>query len=266
MPTLDEVRAKSEAVIAAIPIDLTRLAARELIKRCYEKGLLIRITDGYRSIAEQQRIYNQGRTPASKARGESIVSNAKPGSSFHNYGLAFDIVFIDSGYNFGADMNKNNIIDIIDVATQAKLLGMTWGGDFKKILDQPHFEFNFGLSGRELMEGKRWTRIQMETALAHVQKMISVDAKIETGDQAMTEAEKKAFDEVSAKVEVMGKAVQALEQKVNISGNQTPPSWAEEAIKAAKDAGFITKSNDKSQIFFEMLQTLYNAGLIKGTK
>jgi peptidoglycan LD-endopeptidase CwlK len=41
---------------------------------------------GYRSIAEQNELYAQGRKKPGK-----IVTNARGGYSYHNFGLAFDI-------------------------------------------------------------------------------------------------------------------------------------------------------------------------------
>ena len=44
---------------------------------------------GYRSLGEQAELYSTGRTKPGK-----IVTNAKPGSSAHNYGLAVDLAFL----------------------------------------------------------------------------------------------------------------------------------------------------------------------------
>ncbi|WP_246027798.1 glycoside hydrolase family 25 protein [Paenibacillus xylaniclasticus] len=72
--------------------------------------------------------------------------------------------------------------------------------------------------------------------------------------QPMTEAEKQ-------QLEALIRRVAALEKRVNMSGNQTPPAWANDAIVAAKGAGYITTSNDKGHAELVMIQMLYNAGL-----
>ena len=64
--------------------------AKKLILECYNQGVWYYATSGMRTWEEQQKLYNQGRTAESKAKGEKIVTNAKPGSSYHNYGLAID--------------------------------------------------------------------------------------------------------------------------------------------------------------------------------
>lgn len=49
----------------------------------------IRVTSGFRSIEEQNKLYAQGRTTKGK-----IVTNAKGGESMHQYGIAFDYCFV----------------------------------------------------------------------------------------------------------------------------------------------------------------------------
>lgn len=78
----------------------------------------------------QQAIYEQGRTAPGK-----VVTNAKPGDSFHNYGLAFDVV--PRAYKSQPDWNPSGEawgkIGVI-----GKRLGLVWGGDWTKP-DKPHF-------------------------------------------------------------------------------------------------------------------------------
>ncbi|BBP87504.1 hypothetical protein BsIDN1_11220 [Bacillus safensis] len=64
-------------------------SAIEMIKQAYKEGIFVQITSGYRSFAEQNKLYSQGRTAPGK-----IVTNAKGGQSNHNYGLAIDYVLL----------------------------------------------------------------------------------------------------------------------------------------------------------------------------
>ena len=57
-----------------------------------ELNIKLRITDGYRSIQEQNALYAQGRTTPGK-----IVTHARGGQSLHNYGKAFDVVQMKNG-------------------------------------------------------------------------------------------------------------------------------------------------------------------------
>jgi len=91
----------------------------------------IRTAYTLRTWALQAEIYAQGRTKPGK-----IVSNAQPGYSMHNYGLAFDIVVIKDGQAIFD--NKNELW--VQFAEVAKSRGWLWGGDFKSFKDYPHFE------------------------------------------------------------------------------------------------------------------------------
>lgn len=89
------------------------------------------ITSGRRTMAEQQKLYNQGRT----APGD-IVTNAKPGQSAHNFGLAADLAPMKDGkiwWNAPKSVWKQ-------MADTARGLGLTSGYYFKTIFDAPHVE------------------------------------------------------------------------------------------------------------------------------
>jgi RHS repeat-associated protein len=98
---------------------------------------LIRIAQGFRTVAEQDDLYAQGRTKPG-----SIVTNAKGGYSNHNFGLAFDIVGITDGK---IDYN----LDWKSLSNLGKSKGFEWGGDWK-FQDKPHFQMQFGNSLKDL--------------------------------------------------------------------------------------------------------------------
>ncbi|WP_164108259.1 MULTISPECIES: M15 family metallopeptidase [Sphingobacterium] len=106
------------------------------------KGVRLRISQGLRSISEQDALYAQGRTTKGK-----IVTNAKGGSSWHNYGLAFDFVLLydkDLNGTFEtASWDENKYW--MQVVNEFKKHGYAWGGDWR-FKDSPHFEKAFGLS------------------------------------------------------------------------------------------------------------------------
>jgi peptidoglycan L-alanyl-D-glutamate endopeptidase CwlK len=103
----------------------------EFINLAETKGYKLRITSGYRTYDEQNKLYSQGRTTKG-----NIVTNAKGGESYHNFGLAIDVVPIVNGV---AEWNTN----WNEIATIGKSLGFEWGGDFNSIKDKPHFEMSF---------------------------------------------------------------------------------------------------------------------------
>lgn len=101
-------------------------------------GITLRIAQGLRTIDEQNALYAQGRT----AKG-NIVTNAKGGSSYHNYGMAVDLLRMDGkAADWNYDMKK--LLPYMPA-------GMVWGGNFKSIKDKPHFEFTFGNNWKVLL-------------------------------------------------------------------------------------------------------------------
>ena len=100
-------------------------------------GKMIRVVQGLRTIEEQDALYAKGRTtPGPK------VTNAKGGSSYHNYGLAIDYAVISGG-----QVDWNPYQPMIDAF---KAAGWEWGGDFKSIVDKPHFQKTFGKTVKQL--------------------------------------------------------------------------------------------------------------------
>lgn len=131
----------------------------ELIRRCYAEGIYVQISSGFRSNEEQAWIYGKGR-PTYVWNGKkygtvgSIVSNAKPGTSVHNYGLAIDYFLVsDDGLNSLWTVNEK----WKRVGAIAKSMGFEWGGDWTSFRDYPHLQFTKGLTISQLSAGKRPT-------------------------------------------------------------------------------------------------------------
>lgn len=110
-----------------------------------------RVTFGLRTFQEQQALYEQGRSKPGP-----IVTNAKPGSSFHNYGLAIDFALIIDGqtasWNDLKDYDGDRVADWMEVVNIFKAHGWEWGGDWKSIIDKPHLQKTFGLTWRQLLD------------------------------------------------------------------------------------------------------------------
>jgi peptidoglycan L-alanyl-D-glutamate endopeptidase CwlK len=131
--------------------------SNELIQNAAKKGIQVVITDDFRSVKDQDELYQQGRTVSGH-----IVTNAKGGNSYHNYGLAIDFALQTSSGNVIWDMdydgNGNGKSDWNEVVAIAKDLGFKWGGDWKDFQDYPHLQMDFGLSLAELKNGERPTK------------------------------------------------------------------------------------------------------------
>ena len=87
------------------------------IRKCLAKNIKLEIRDGYRSIALQQSYVDKG-LPA-----------AKPGYSYHNYGLAIDV-------------NPTNSSDWSTIGKIGETLGFRWGKHFTNPKIEPwHFDW-----------------------------------------------------------------------------------------------------------------------------
>lgn len=125
---IDTVDARSEKVIASL-LPEVQSYARALVHKAADAGVTIKIISGLRTYQEQDALYAQGRTtPGDK------VTNAKGGQSNHNFGIAFDIGVFE-GNKYLSDSPKYKTVGILGVD-----LGLEWGGNWKTITDQPHFQ------------------------------------------------------------------------------------------------------------------------------
>lgn len=125
-----------------------------LIQQAADKGITIMITDAFRSIPEQDKLYEKGRS-----KNGTIVTHAKGGESYHNFGLAIDFALLTRDgraiWDTSFDGNGNGKSDWMEVVGLAKSLGFEWGGDWRNFKDYPHLEMRFGLTINELQRGKR---------------------------------------------------------------------------------------------------------------
>lgn len=119
---------RSEKCIATLLPEVQPLA-RALVHKAAEHGITIKVISGTRSYAEQDALYAQGRTaPGAK------VTNARGGQSNHNFGIAFDIGIFE-GNRYLGDSPKYKAIGALGMD-----LGLEWGGSWKTIVDQPHYQ------------------------------------------------------------------------------------------------------------------------------
>jgi peptidoglycan L-alanyl-D-glutamate endopeptidase CwlK len=109
--------------------------AKQLIELAEAEGIEILVTSTLRTFEEQAELFAIGRTKPGKK-----VTNAKPGQSWHNFGLAFDVVPLVNGKPIWDSPFWERI------GALGKQVGLQWGGDFKTFKDKPHFEFHPNLT------------------------------------------------------------------------------------------------------------------------
>jgi len=134
LATLDP---KAAAIFRAFLAEAMNLAAKS--------GCLYVAISGNRSYAEQDALYAKGRTTAGPK-----VTNAKGGQSNHNFGIALDFgVFKATKYlDDGTPEEKREAARIHRAigTTLAAKHNLEWGGTWKGIPDEPHFEIKTGLT------------------------------------------------------------------------------------------------------------------------
>lgn len=129
----------------------------------------VRFTYSLRTFAEQTAIYNQGRTTKGP-----IVTNAKAGQSYHNFGLAIDIALLidkdgngtydEVKWDTVGDYDGDKVSDWMEIVRVFKAYGWTWGADWDNdgvtkaqgdrdegLVDAPHFQKTFNYKTSQLL-------------------------------------------------------------------------------------------------------------------
>jgi len=143
------------------------------------QGINLRITSGYRSFAEQDAIWQQGRDAhGNRIPGQSVYTNARGGQSWHNFGLAFDVVEIRphavtglptaiwNGYEAADGLGEN----WSRIGAIGESHGFEWGGRWTSFPDRPHFQMTFGLTLAELRQRRTQEDMMREDGFVKVQR------------------------------------------------------------------------------------------------
>jgi peptidoglycan L-alanyl-D-glutamate endopeptidase CwlK len=128
----------------------------DLVEKGFPPSVAVRITQGLRTFEQQDALYAQGRT----VKGPK-VTNAKGGASYHNYGLAFDFALLHDkdgngvyeviSWDMNTDWDQDHIKDWAEVANTFIAHGYEWGGNWKSLKDNPHFQKTFGYTWQQLL-------------------------------------------------------------------------------------------------------------------
>jgi len=117
---------------------------QQFIAACAKEGIDIIITSTYRDNESQAALYAQGRTQPGK-----IVTNAKPGQSYHNYRYAFDFAPQVNG-----KIAWNDTQLFIRCGLIAENQGLEWAGRWQKFQELAHCQYTAGLTLADLQAGK----------------------------------------------------------------------------------------------------------------
>jgi peptidoglycan L-alanyl-D-glutamate endopeptidase CwlK len=108
--------------------------ARASLAKILAAGITARIISGTRTYAEQDQLFEQGRSlPGNR------VTNARGGESNHNFCVAWDIGIFNGGAYLGDS-------PLYTKAAEAGLVaGLEWGGNWHSFKDKPHYQIATGL-------------------------------------------------------------------------------------------------------------------------
>jgi D-alanyl-D-alanine dipeptidase len=140
VPASATARLSEQRLARLHPAVATR--ARAMLELAAHQGAELLVTQGLRTWEEQDTLYAKGRNVAPIGK-KYVVTNAKGGQSYHNFGLAFDVMVLDAigkadwdashpGWRIAADAGKS--------------VGLEWGGDWSGFKDIPHFQYTAGLT------------------------------------------------------------------------------------------------------------------------
>ncbi len=103
------------------------LAAKALkvIELAKLEGHTLIVTQGLRTFAEQDALF----------RKRPVVTRARGGQSYHNYGLAVDFGFVKSDGSLDWTDSLYN-----KIGKWAAAVGLEWGGNWKRFKDRPHVQ------------------------------------------------------------------------------------------------------------------------------
>lgn len=128
---------------------------------------ICRVQEGLRTFETQSDYYALGRTkvnPDGKSKSKpmgNIITNAKAGTSFHQYGLSIDyVLLVDTNtdgkfetpkWDANGDYDGDLKADWNEIANIFIKHGFEWGGNWRTFKDLPHVQMTFGYTWQQLL-------------------------------------------------------------------------------------------------------------------
>lgn len=123
----------------------------DFLNRLDRLDFKVGIFSGRRTPEEQHNLWLKGRDEKGNITDISkVCTYADRLDSFHVMGVACDIVWKDPYCNWTWKEPKEGDWDRIGLIS--KEFKLHWGGDFKGLIDKPHFEANFGLTLNQMKD------------------------------------------------------------------------------------------------------------------
>lgn len=125
--------------------------AQDFLELARKQGIDLLVTSSYRDFESQAALFAIGRTtPGANPRVDrpmgDTVTNAQPGTSWHNWRRALDVVPVVAGKAIWNDMALWSRIGAC-----AESVGLEWAGRWKSFKELAHVQLTEGLSLAELL-------------------------------------------------------------------------------------------------------------------
>jgi peptidoglycan L-alanyl-D-glutamate endopeptidase CwlK len=128
---------------------VVREKAQAFIEKARLQSIDLLVTSTYRDNESQAALYAQGRTKPGL-----IVTNAKPGQSWHNWRCAFDVVPLRNGKPVWGTTGIDGDL-WRKVGELGESVGLEWAGRWTgKLREMAHFQYTGGLTLAQLQSGK----------------------------------------------------------------------------------------------------------------
>lgn len=127
-----------------------QLRARALLNAAKDAGIDLIITSTYRTAEQQAALYAQGRTKPGV-----IVTNARPGDSYHNWQCAFDVVPLRNGKPVWGTSGEDGAL-WRKIGELGESVGLEWAGRWTgKLREMAHFQYTGGLTIADFRAGRK---------------------------------------------------------------------------------------------------------------
>jgi len=123
--------------------------AESFLNLAKDAGIDLLVTSTYRDNESQAALFAQGRTKPGV-----IVTNARPGQSWHNWRCALDVVPLRNGKPVWGTTGPDGDL-WRKIGELGESVGLEWAGRWKgKLREMAHFQYTGGLTLAELQSGK----------------------------------------------------------------------------------------------------------------
>lgn len=127
----------------------TRRKAQVFIEACKAHGIDLLVTSTFRDNESQAALYAQGRTAPG-----NVVTNARPGQSWHNYRCALDVVPLRNGKPVWGTAGADGAL-WEQIGKLGEQCGLEWAGRWKSFKELAHFQNAQGHTIAQLAAGAR---------------------------------------------------------------------------------------------------------------